>query len=68
MILRKPVLAAAVCASLLAGCGGGDSDGVSGIVPGASSNYILVAWNDLGMHCLNPTYDTAVILPPYNTV
>ena len=20
------------------------------------------------MHCLNPTYDTAVILPPYNTV
>lgn len=33
-----------------------------------SSNYIVVAWNDLGMHCLNPSYDTAVILPPYNTV
>ena len=30
--------------------------------------YVVFAWNDLGMHCLNPTYDTAVILPPYNTV
>ena len=30
--------------------------------------YVAFAWNDLGMHCLNPTYDQAVILPPYNTV
>jgi len=30
--------------------------------------YVVFAWNDLGMHCLNPSYDTAVILPPYNTV
>lgn len=29
---------------------------------------MVLAWNDLGMHCLNPTYDQAVILPPYNTV
>ena len=33
-----------------------------------SARYVVLAWNDLGMHCLNPTYDTAVILPPYNTV
>ncbi len=33
-----------------------------------SSEYVVFAWNDLGMHCLNPTYDDAVILPPYNTV
>jgi hypothetical protein len=32
------------------------------------ARYVVLAWNDLGMHCLNPTYDTAVILPPYNTV
>jgi hypothetical protein len=31
-------------------------------------DYVVLAWNDLGMHCLNPTYDQAVILPPYNTV
>ena len=26
--------------------------------------YVVFAWNDLGMHCLNPSYDKAVILPP----
>lgn len=36
---------------------------------GASTGkYVVFAWNNLGMHCLNPTYDQAVILPPYNTV
>ena len=39
------------------------------ITPAAESkDYVVFAWNDLGMHCLNPTYDTLVILPPYNTV
>lgn len=33
-----------------------------------SQEYMVFAWNDLGMHCLNPTYDKAVILPPYNTI
>ena len=33
-----------------------------------ASDYVVFAWNDLGMHCLNPTYDDSVILPPYNTV
>lgn len=31
-------------------------------------DYVVLAWNNLGMHCLNPTYDQLVILPPYNTV
>jgi hypothetical protein len=33
-----------------------------------SKEYVVFAWNDLGMHCLNPSYDTAVILPPYNNL
>ncbi len=33
-----------------------------------NSEYVIFAWNDLGMHCLNPTYDKAVILPPYNNL
>lgn len=33
-----------------------------------SSAYVVFAWNDLGMHCLNPSYDKAVILPPYNNL
>jgi hypothetical protein len=43
--------------------GDGDSS-----VPATAMAYVAFAWNDLGMHCLNPTYDKAVILPPYNTL
>jgi hypothetical protein len=65
------VLFVTIC--LLTACGGGgdgdnDDDEGGGSIPSTSSNYTLLAWNDLGMHCLNPTYDTLVILPPYNTV
>jgi len=59
--------------TLLASCGGGgggggDDDEGGSNIPAASREVVVFAWNDLGMHCLNPTYDTAVILPPYNTV
>lgn len=33
-----------------------------------SQGYIVVAWNDLGMHCLNEYYDSLVVLPPYNNL
>ncbi len=46
------------------GGGGGDDDGGSV----TSGDYVVLAWNDLGMHCLNPTYDRLIILPPYNTL
>jgi len=36
--------------------------------PLVNSDYVVLAWNDLGMHCLNPTYDQLVLLPPYNTI
>ena len=49
--------------------GGGGGDGVnSKAIPATNMTYVALAWNDLGMHCLNPTFDKAVILPPYNTV
>jgi hypothetical protein len=35
---------------------------------GPEEELVLFAWNNLGMHCLNPSYDEAVILPPYNTL
>jgi hypothetical protein len=37
-------------------------------IPATGSDYVVFAWNNLGMHCLNPTYDELVILPPYNSV
>lgn len=36
--------------------------------PPGSAGYVLLAWNDLGMHCLSPSFDTVVVLPPYNTL
>ncbi len=58
---------------LFVSCGGGGGGGGSGGTDPNPPNpttgsYIVLAWNDLGMHCLNPTYDKAVILPPYNVL
>lgn len=33
-----------------------------------TGDYIVFSWNDLGMHCANPSYDKLVLLPPYNTL
>lgn len=33
--------------------------------PGA---YKLIGWNDLGMHCVDDTFDTFSILPPFNNL
>ncbi|MGB8358232.1 MAG: hypothetical protein WCD55_06410 [Bacteroidales bacterium] len=50
---------------ILAGCSRSNNNPPPPVV---SSDYVVFASNTLGMHCLNPTYDVAVILPPYNTV
>ncbi len=33
-----------------------------------TSNYRVIAWNDLGMHCACPTFSSFLLLPPFNTV
>jgi hypothetical protein len=48
--------------------GGGDGGVTAKSIPATGMTYVAFAWNDLGMHCLNPTYDKAVLLPPYNTL
>ena len=35
------------------------------IVP-TTDQYIMIAWNDLGMHCANLDFSNMCILPPYN--
>lgn len=64
---RSSTFCAAALAGALAACSGGKS-GDSAAKAIDQSEYKVVAWNDLGMHCLNPTYDDLVILPPYNTI
>jgi hypothetical protein len=34
----------------------------------ASPRYVVLAWNDLGMHCYNGSFADMVVLPPYNTL
>lgn len=35
---------------------------------GSSEKYIVIGWNDLGMHCYDQDYSVFSILPPYNTL
>ncbi len=77
MKMSRPVVLASVVVLLLTlggaagfaqerGEGGGEGGMALQGVP--LGDYAVLAWNDLGMHCLNPTYDTLVILPPYNNL
>ncbi|MEI6083503.1 MAG: Ig-like domain-containing protein [Verrucomicrobiota bacterium] len=34
----------------------------------AATNYTVVGWNNLGMHCMDSDYSVFSILPPYNTI
>ncbi len=43
---------------------------VAGAQPAASvlGSYVLIGWNDLGMHCINGRFAEMAILPPYNNL
>lgn len=53
---------------------GGDSEGkttTKDIIPPHTSkyDYVLTAWNDLGMHCMDGNdFSVFSILPPYNNL
>jgi hypothetical protein len=34
----------------------------------SSQQYIVLGWNDLGMHCSNKDFSKIAVLPPYNNV
>ncbi len=31
-------------------------------------DYVLIGWNDLGMHCSNKNFSKIAVLPPYNNI
>src|SRR5512136_2737151 len=33
-----------------------------------AARYVLLGWNDLGMHCMNESFANLAVLPPYNTL
>ena len=38
------------------------------ILPLHAQEYVLLGWNDLGMHCSNKDFAKVVVLPPFNNV
>jgi len=34
----------------------------------AGGKYVILAWNDLGMHCYNRDFADLAVLPPFNTL
>lgn len=37
-------------------------------IPAANMQYVILAWNDLGMHCDQDDYSYFGVLPPFNTL
>jgi hypothetical protein len=42
--------------------------GLSGASKTAGTGYVVIGWNNLGMHCYSPDFSNLAILPPYNTL
>ncbi len=68
---RTILLCALISSLILASCGGGSSPSTPPNNPpaGQTATYTLVAWSELGMHCMDgKDYSIFAVLPPYNTV
>ena len=41
---------------------------ITGTYTPLSTSYVVLAYNDLGMHCLNQDFSAFMVLPPYNNL
>jgi len=63
-----------VLVSVLSACGGGGSSsdgsgaGGGGTPPPQTASLVVMAANDLGMHCMDREFSIFSILPPFNVV
>jgi hypothetical protein len=71
MRYRLLVLAFATCI-VYSSCGGSGSGGgplPPTPPPTANAQYVVLAWSELGMHCMDgKDYSVFAVLPPYNTI
>ena len=61
------ILGAAGLAAILVGGFACSSSPSGPNLPGLG-DYVLIGWNDLGMHCANKNFGDLCVLPPYNNV
>jgi hypothetical protein len=67
-IRRWVTISAALCAAAVA-CGVyATAGGARPVTKPEGTGYTLTAWNNLGMHCMDPDYAVFSILPPYNSI
>lgn len=66
------VSATLVCAIRLAWpcapCSAGAADTPPPAPEFASGDFVVLSWNDLGMHCMNLSHQRLSVLPPYNNL
>ena len=75
-LLAASLLLAGLCAGILLVTAPGHSvlaapsaiDDLSGGAKLTGDDYVVLAWNDLGMHCYNGDFDNLAVLPPWNTL
>jgi hypothetical protein len=60
------IMAAIIWASMYSSEAGTNRTGFKSMKPPKDTTYIVLAWNDLGMHCANKNFNNMCILPPYN--
>ncbi len=64
----NPYLLVLVAAAMaVAGCGGGGGGGGSSTA-NTTADVTLLAFNDLGMHCMDREFSVFSILPPFNVI
>ncbi len=68
--MKKIAISCLMSLVLLSGCGGDNDEGdATTPIVNADQKYRLLAWNDLGMHCMDGNdYSVFSILPPYNNL
>jgi hypothetical protein len=67
------ILVAVSTATLPAGAGQGPAPAplprdAAAPATAAAGDYVVLAWNDLGMHCYNGSFQDLAVLPPFNTL
>ena len=61
------ILVATLVSVLPASCDPAPASATAGAAA-SGTGYVLIGWNNLGMHCMDADFSVFSILPPYNTI